>query len=64
MGAFGWGENLQAMGIVEPRSVAVPSHRQAVINAVWALLEYLGVRTRSHPAHLSPRRHLSPRPVR
>eukprot|EP00961_Rhodomonas_salina_P267928 3620187-Rhodomonas_salina.1 len=31
-----------AMGIVEPRSVAI--HRQAVINAVQALSEYLGVR--------------------
>eukprot|EP00961_Rhodomonas_salina_P147619 1986987-Rhodomonas_salina.1 len=35
-----WGENLQAMGIVEPHSLAV--HRQAVVNAVRALSEYLG----------------------
>eukprot|EP00961_Rhodomonas_salina_P114195 1536272-Rhodomonas_salina.2 len=38
-----WEENLQAMGIDEPRILAV--HRQAVVNAVWALSEYLGVRS-------------------
>eukprot|EP00961_Rhodomonas_salina_P189277 2553672-Rhodomonas_salina.1 len=37
-----WGENLQAMGIVEPHSLAVTVHRQAVVNAVRALSEYLG----------------------
>eukprot|EP00961_Rhodomonas_salina_P131704 1772620-Rhodomonas_salina.1 len=37
-----WEENLHAMGIEEPHSTVI--HRQAVINAVRALSEYLRVR--------------------
>eukprot|EP00961_Rhodomonas_salina_P247525 3344228-Rhodomonas_salina.1 len=52
-----WGENLQAMGIDEPRSLAV--HRQAVVNAIRALSEYLGVRRALAP-HSFP--HTTPSP--
>eukprot|EP00961_Rhodomonas_salina_P257171 3475331-Rhodomonas_salina.1 len=37
-----WQENLHAMGIEELHSTTI--HRQAVINVVWALSEYLRVR--------------------
>eukprot|EP00961_Rhodomonas_salina_P193794 2616371-Rhodomonas_salina.1 len=37
-----WEAKLHTMGIKEPRSTAI--HRQAVINAIRALTEYLGVR--------------------
>eukprot|EP00961_Rhodomonas_salina_P092424 1243442-Rhodomonas_salina.1 len=58
-----WEDNLQSMGIVEPRSLAV--HCQAVVNhdAVRALSEYLGVRCALAPHSFPLDDPLSPSPT-
>eukprot|EP00961_Rhodomonas_salina_P092425 1243443-Rhodomonas_salina.1 len=53
-----WEDNLQSMGIVEPRSLAV--HSQAVVNAVRALSEYLWVRRTLAPHSFPLNNPLSP----